>query len=552
MSATGLVRFALLLSIASAAARAGTPIEFVQPFLEPGEFAVSHHVAINSEAYDVIYVNATPAFVVRELGSAYAFLNDSSQIHAVLLADFLATVDVAGQVSNLNASIDSFKRSRAASETDCGVLTGTHDAACRSEDACFQSCISVPACRAYNQGSGGDLVREILAWQNEKALLDGNISLYEGNLSIVASRTSQIDVAASSMETLLSRFNAPIAYLANVTRLFRSCPNCFGYCMPIPFDLHSLAVSGDAVTLLRSKLQPISGLASQAESVRRETVARTQKSAFATFIMGLQATADSLSGRAASVFPRVHDAQAEYNLTRIRQIASQAAAFGEQKDFDAAYALEPEFLAISAALASRLSEIEATLSRFDSMEAEVTADFLNATANANTALAQINDSELAASIEKLRNITNEMKARANASRYADAFELEDDYYWESANANARITNLTLLASEISALRENAIALVTRDAEALRPNDADLRARQENLSAALTRALTAARAPIPFGEAHAVKQALLAVSSDATELSGYIGRVHAVGDRKAAYAQAETVFANRFLSSARPW
>jgi len=541
-----------LILLFSAIAMAATPEEFTQPFLQPGEYSNSRGVVYGAQQYHIVWVNATPTFVLKLLGETYVFINDTSTIHAVLLRDFLNTVHIETEVASLNSSMNSFQSQRMQKENACEVLTGTDHAACYDGESCLQACLSVPSCRAYNQPSGGALVAEVLSWRQQHDMMDGNISRYMGNLSLVAARSDQMDVAASSMETLIEKLYPPITQITTVNKLFRECGDCFNYCLPIVFNKSLLDTSKGYISQLRGKLAPMSSFGSQAENLRRETISRTERSRFTLLLIKMEAETGRLSDKAASLFPRIRDDEAAYNLTRIQSIYSQVRTYGEAKNYEPAFALEPQFDAIIAPLDARLAQLQATLDRYDAMMSRVNPDLFNATLNSNNALLMINDTSLEGSLEKMRNLSGRMQSLANESKYADAFELEDDYFWESGQVNTRIMNITVQYVELTSLQSNAATILNQTNGKLRPDDGELRENYTSLTGRFNLILAEMRPPLQPSNIPQLRSNLQQVSSDATALSQLVDRTHRIRDRQTAYRQAENMLKGLFFAWPKAW
>gem|GEM_PF-3274465 len=547
-----IISLLIIAGVITSIAAASTPDDFVRQFLEPGEFSYSRQVEYAGYYYYIVWVNATPTFVLKQYGDSYVFVNDTSMIHAILLRDFLNTVDISSEIATLNNSLVAFQSQRYPLQHDCEVSTGTDHLPCYDEDSCLQACLSVPSCRNYNQPSGGALVREILAWRQHNEMLDKNISLYQGNLSLAVQKNEQIDIAVSSMDALLAKFYPPINYIMNQNKLFKECPDCFFYCNPINFNTSYLAASNQTIQQLRAKLTPMASFAAVADEVRRQTILRTEKNRFALLMMRMESITQNLTHQATPILARIRDDAVSFNLTRIQAIYSQAVAYGENKNYEPAFALEPEFNSIAGPLENRLKELQGILDRYDAMMARVSSDLFNATANANNALQKINDTALNESLEKMRNISDRMVELANQSDYFSAFELEDDYFWESKKVNEMIVNITIEYASITGLDVNVASLLNATGAKLRQDDVELREKHQNLSARFQTLRAAMNPPLNPSDVPQFKANLQSLYAEASSLSQLIDRMHRIRDRQLTYNQTKNLLIRLFFAWPKAW
>ncbi len=508
---------AFILLLAAQAVYSATPESFVQPFLQPGEFTYSRQANYSGHSYYVVWVNATETFVLDEAPpGTFSFVNDTSLIYGVLLRDFLNTLDVSGEIFNLNQKLAAFNASRQPAQHNCEVETGTDHAPCYDDDSCLQACLSVPACRANNPGSGGEMVHEVLLWRNNNSMVDGNLSLYSHQLQAVAGKTEQMHVEVSTAQDYLDRIFPPVAAIGT-NRLFNECPMCFNLCLPIPFNTSVLNSSRSDFASIDGKLAPISNLSARSERIRELTFARTHGSAYSAMVANMTSTYGSISARVAALLP-LRDSALDYNLTRLNMTLQMVMANGTAQDFDHAFALEPQFYSLATAMDGRIVELKALKDEYDAMHAEVSQALFNATANANTALSQINDPRLRESIGRLRNISDRMEALANASDMHSALALKDGFDYEDANANALIINITLDYSSLTGMKESDMQRLSDLNGKLRANYTGFRAEYANLSARFDNASALMAAPMRAEDVAPAKAELSAVAQAAAALS----------------------------------
>ena len=496
---------------------AATPESFVQPYLEQGEFAYSRSVGYYNQSYHVVWVNATETFILHEASpESFSFVNETPLIYGVLLRDFLNMLEIGPEISSLLGKIQSFNASRQPRQENCEITTGTIDWPCYDFDSCLQACFSVPACRAYNQGSGGALVEEILLWRQNNSMLDANLSLYSGQVSKIAEKTEQIHVETSTAESYLGRLFPPITAIKE-NRIFNECPTCFFYCHPIQFNNSALDSSFDDLAAIRAKLAPMGNLSQRADKIRQLTFTRTHGSQYSGMIANMTQTYNGVSSRMRAVLP-LRDAALDYNLTRLNSTLQMALTNGSAKNYEAAFALEAPFYGIAAPMDLRLKELEALKAEYESMRAQVSSMFLNATANANTALSQINDSQLRGSIERMRNISQRMDELANASNMRAAIELKGDFDYEAASANALIVNITLTYSSLLQAKESDAQRLSDLSGKLRANHTDFKQEYDAISARFEGASSLMSAPMDPANVAQAKSELSLVAEQASDLS----------------------------------
>jgi len=523
---------------------AATPESFVQPYLQPGEYTYYHQVNYSSKSYYIVWVNATETFVLEQAGDSFLFLNHTPTIHGVILQDFLNHLDINSELATLNSNFAAFNGSRQPRQHDCEVLTGTDHAPCYDSDSCLQACLSVPACRAYNQPSGGALVNAVLAWQTSEAQMDANLTEYSQQVSLIAARSDQSDVAVSSAQTILDRVFPPLdAIRAN--KLFNSCHDCFNYCYPIPFNTSILNSSHAALGQISAKMAPMGTFPAIADDIQRRTYARINTGRFSAMLYNMTATEQSLAGRAADV-ARMRDPAIAANLTQLGQIISQVNAYGDAQDYEPAFALEPQFYLIALQLSARIASEKATLDRYDGMMANITASRFNITANANHALALINDTGLRASITKMENITLQMEILANETNFTGAFELEDDYWWEAGKAQSAITNVSGTYSEISRSQREVASLLNSTGAKIRANETEFRQEFANLSATYDMTMRSMGPPIQPADAAGIRANFTSLAQGLEGLGDRIDAAHEREVKDACSAQLRDIV--RFLFS----
>lgn len=507
----------LLLPLATAV----TPEAFVQPYLQTGEFAYSRQVNYSSKTYYLVWVNATETFVLEQVGETYSFLNHTPTIHGVLLQDFLNNVDIGGEISALNSQLSAFNSSRQPKQHDCEVLTGTDHAPCFDQDSCFQACLSVPACRAYNQPSGGALSNEVLAWRLANSQLDGNLSEYSQQLSLISQRGDQSNVAVSSARTVLDRIFPPVATI-RANKLFNPCRDCFNYCYPIPFNTTALNSSHAPLDQIGSKLAPMAGFASLAQDIQRRTYVRVNRARFDSMLYNMTATEQELDARAAEV-TRIRDPILASNIIQLKNIISQVRAYGAAEDYGPAFLLEPQFYLLVLQISSSIASHKATLDRYDAMMANITTSRLNITANANNVLSLINDSALRTSIGRLENISSQMESLASASNFTGAFELEDDYWWEENKAQQLIINISQTHGEIARDRDGISQKLSSTASKIRSNETQFQQEFANLSATFNSTLRSMGPPIQPANIPGIKANFTQLSQGLLQLNERIDR-----------------------------
>ena len=508
-----LLALALLLPLVAAA----TPESFVQPYLAQGEFAYSRGVEYNGQPYHIVWINATETFVLREAPSqAFSFVNETPLIYGVLLRDFLNQLDISAEISALNSKLQSFNSSRQPRQENCEITTGTKDWPCYDFDTCLQACFSVPSCRAYNQGSGGALVAEILLWRMNNTMLDGNLSLYSQQVSKIAEKTAQVHVEVSTAETYLGKLGQPIAEI-RASSLFNECPTCFFYCHPIQFNKSALDSSFGDIASVRAKLAPMANLSQRSDKIRQLTFTRTHGSQYSIMVANMTQAYSGISSRMNGVLP-LKDAALDYNLTRLNSTLGMVLANGTSKNYEAAFALEAPFYGIASPMEARLRELEALKAEYDAMRAQVSDIFLNATANANTALSQISNPELRASIERMRNISQRMDELANASNMRAALELKGEFDYEAVNANSLIINITMTYSSLVQSKEACAQRLSEISGKIRANHTGFRQEYDEISARFASASALMSAPMDPSNIAPARSELSVVAQQAAELA----------------------------------
>ncbi len=505
---------ALLFLIPLAAAI--TPEAFVQPYLKPGEYAYTHQVNYSSNSYYIVWVNATETFVLEQVGETYSFLNYTPTIHGVLLQDFLNHLSIDSELSTLNSNLVAFNNSRQPRQHDCEVLTGTDHAPCYDQDSCLQACFSVPACRAYNQPSGGALSNEVLAWQLAEGQMDANLTEYSQQLALISQRSDQMNVAVSTAGTVLDHVFPPVAAI-RANKLFNACPDCFNYCFPIPFNTDILNSSHAQLAQISDKLSPMSGFAVLSQDIQRRTFVRVNQARFDSMLYNMTATEQSLDAHAQEI-ERMHDAVVEANMTRLRGIIAQVRDYGTAEDYEPAFALEPQFYLLASQIDSRITSLKAILDRYDGMMANITASKLNITLNANNALALINDSGLRVSLERMDNITLQMELLANETNFTGAFELEDDYWWEAGKAQSSIANVSETYGEISRQQREVDPQISATGARIRGNETAFQQEFANLSASYDATLLSMRPPIREADVPGIKSNFTRISQGLLSLN----------------------------------
>jgi len=536
-----LLALLLLLPLAAAA----TPDSFVQPFLQPGEFTYSRPVTYANHPYHIVWVNATETFVLDEAApGTFSFVNSSSLIYGVLLQDFLNNLEIGQETSNLNQKLNAFNSSRQPREGNCEIETGTDHLPCYDSDTCFQACLSVPACRASIRP---ELVQEILLWRNNESMLEANLTTYAQQVAEIGRKTDQIHVYVSSAESQIAKVLVPVSAIQS-NKLFSECPMCFNSCHPIPFNVTALNSSRNDLASIRGKLGPMANLSERAEKLRQRTYARTMGSTYDVMVFNMTDTFNGLHSRVKALLP-LRDSALDYNLTRLNNTLQMVIANGSSKHFDEAFALEPEFYALATPIDARIRELKLIKDRYDAMHADVEASLFNATANANNALSQINDSRLGATIGRMRALLTAMESLANRSDMLSALELRDDFDYESVAANGMIINITESYASLTRAREsNGQQLFLINAK-LRANHTAFRQEYEGLSARFDGASTLMRPPMRQEDVAPAKAELAAIAQSAADLSGRIDTQKKREDWAVLKAQFSLYFKTLFFRAA---
>ena len=544
----------ILLALATGIAGAASAEQAVEGYLAPGEYYYLEEVNYSNSTYYICYISARETFVLEPVASGYGITTSQGIIYSVLMQKELSELEVGGDVSELRGNLEEFNAQRAHREEECEHLTGTNANPCYDTDSCFYACFSVPSCRAVNQGSGGELVDEILAWRIEDEKIEGNLTAYEGHLDDIEAMTENVLIDLNSAESKLNAIENPVSTI-QASRIFNpggpECPLCFGYCYAINYNMTLINESKSIIAGMRSSLSALdtAELTSRSEAILQETQQREDMKAYFEMIDEVHEKEANLTARGNELLQYFTDSELSQDLQELSGTKKQMQNLAAAGDYSSAISLNSTFWDQAAAVETRLAELEQQYSQFislissvDSREASINETWANLSQS-------IESPETEESLGQLWNISKRIREHGLSAEFEEAAELQDDFSYRADALESRMGIMQSGLEEMAGAQESAWSALQETKSALRQGDTNLTLEYNALETEFNQTLAKTTPKVNASTISNLTQDFSGAEASATQLSEKIAEEHKKEDWKAvksyAYSAYEVIFGPLF-------